>query len=309
MEWCRPVPADEAEALAARCSELTLRAEPAHQEAFLKIGDGQIGGADWEVVSRSLEAWSERQPDILPADLGLRIPISPAKQGRIPIKTSRSRLPVDHADTAVVQAESLTKRFGEVAAGHLRWRLGRSRAFSDPNGAGKTTTLRMILGLAAPTSGRALVFDHHYAELPRAALRIGAVLEATDFHPGRSGRDHLRMLGQAVDVPDSRAGEVLRSAGSLVRRCGRDRRWPRSDPPQPSRRRHRATRLGPRGRQPSVRPRPFGRRFMPDRASDALRGLRVHHLVSPGVDAIMLIAWAGALGVLGIAVSVRQDIN
>ena len=116
MEWCRPVPADEAEALAARCPELTLRAEPAHQEAFLKIGDGQIGGADWEVVSRSLEAWSERQPDILPADLGLRIPISPAKQGRIPIKTSRSRLPVDHADTAVVQAESLTKRFGEVAA-------------------------------------------------------------------------------------------------------------------------------------------------------------------------------------------------
>ena len=49
-----------------------------------------------------------------------------------------------------------------------------------------------------------------YAELPRAALRIGAVLEATDFHPGRSGRDHLRMLGQAVDVPDSRADEVLR---------------------------------------------------------------------------------------------------
>ena len=68
----------------------------------------------------------------------------------------------------------------------------------------------MILGLAAPTSGRARVFDHPYAELPRAALRIGAVLEATDFHPGRSGRDHLRMLGQAVDVPDSRADEVLR---------------------------------------------------------------------------------------------------
>jgi ABC-2 type transport system ATP-binding protein len=46
--------------------------------------------------------------------------------------------------------------------------------------------------------------------LPRAALRIGAVLEATDFHPGRSGRDHLRMLGQTVDVPDSRGDEVLR---------------------------------------------------------------------------------------------------
>ena len=87
-------------------------------------------------------------------------------------------------------------------------------------GAGKTTTLRMILGLVAPSSGRALVFDHPYAELPRAALRIGAVLEATDFHPGRSGRDHLRMLGQAVDVPDSRADEVLRlvELGDAARR-------------------------------------------------------------------------------------------
>jgi len=64
------------------------------------------------------------------------------------------------------------------------------------------------------------VFDHPYAELPRAALRIGAVLEATDFHPGRSGRDHLRMLGQAFDVPDSRADEVLRlvELGEAARR-------------------------------------------------------------------------------------------
>jgi len=53
------------------------------------------------------------------------------------------------------------------------------------------------------------VFDKPYAELARPALRVGAVLEATDFHPGRSGRDHLRMLGRAVDVPDSRADEVL----------------------------------------------------------------------------------------------------
>jgi hypothetical protein len=55
-------------------------------------------------------------------------------------------------------------------------------------------TLRMILGLAAPTSGRALVFDHPYAELPRASLRIGAVLEATDFHPGRDRSDPPKRL-------------------------------------------------------------------------------------------------------------------
>jgi ABC-2 type transport system ATP-binding protein len=114
--------------------------------------------------------------------------------------------------TAVVRAESLTKRFGQVSAvTDLSFALeaGTITGFLGPNGAGKTTTLRMILGLAAPTSGRALVFDHPYAALPRAALRIGAVLEATDFHPGRSARDHLRMLGRAVDVPDSRVDEVL----------------------------------------------------------------------------------------------------
>jgi DNA-binding transcriptional MerR regulator len=86
MEWCRPVPPDEAEALAARCPELTLRAEPAHQEAFVKIGDGQLDGADWQVVSRSLEAWSEQQHDLRlaigMADLGLRITYLPSEVGQ-----------------------------------------------------------------------------------------------------------------------------------------------------------------------------------------------------------------------------------
>ena len=115
--------------------------------------------------------------------------------------------------TAAVRAESLTKRFGEIpAVTDLSFVLeaGTITGFLGPNGAGKTTTLRMVLGLATPTSGRALVFDKPYSELVRPALRIGAVLEATNFHPGRSGRDHLRMLACAVDVPDSRADEVLR---------------------------------------------------------------------------------------------------
>ena len=81
MEWCRPVPADEAEALVARCPELTLRAEPAHREAFVRIGDGQIDGADWQVVSRSLEAWSEQQPEIIRGELGLRITYLPSEMG------------------------------------------------------------------------------------------------------------------------------------------------------------------------------------------------------------------------------------
>jgi DNA-binding transcriptional MerR regulator len=81
MEWCRPVPADEAEALAVHCPELTLRSERAHQEAFVKMGDGQIDGADWQLVSRSLEAWGEQQHEIL-GDLGLRITYLPSEVGQ-----------------------------------------------------------------------------------------------------------------------------------------------------------------------------------------------------------------------------------
>jgi ABC-2 type transport system ATP-binding protein len=115
--------------------------------------------------------------------------------------------------TAVV-AESLTKRFGSIVAVHdLSFTLqsGTVTGFLGPNGAGKTTTLRMLLGLAAPTSGRSLVLGKPYAELDRPALAVGAVLEATDFHPGRSGRDHLRTLGRAVGLPDSRADDVLQT--------------------------------------------------------------------------------------------------
>jgi ABC-2 type transport system ATP-binding protein len=114
---------------------------------------------------------------------------------------------------AVAVAEGLTKRYGSLTAvDELSFALdpGTVTGFLGPNGAGKTTTLRVLLGLARPTSGRALVFDRPYAELQRPALRVGAVLEATDFHPGRSGRNHLRTLAHATGVPDSRVDEVLK---------------------------------------------------------------------------------------------------
>ena len=112
----------------------------------------------------------------------------------------------------VVLSEGLTKRFGGLTAvDDLSFALeaGTITGFLGPNGAGKTTTLRMLLGLAAPTSGRALIFDQPYAQLADAPRRVGAVLEATDFHPGRSGRDHLRTLSRAAELPDSRVDEVL----------------------------------------------------------------------------------------------------
>jgi ABC-2 type transport system ATP-binding protein len=122
-----------------------------------------------------------------------------------------------------VVATSLTKRFGKLlAVDDLSFALepGTITAFLGPNGAGKTTTLRMLLGLAKPTSGEARVFGEPYAKLTRPALRIGAVLEATDFHPGRTGREHLRMLAEAAGLPAARVDEVL----GLVELSGAARR-------------------------------------------------------------------------------------
>jgi ABC-2 type transport system ATP-binding protein len=112
----------------------------------------------------------------------------------------------------VIQSDSLTKRFDKVlAVENLSFEIesGTITGFLGPNGAGKTTTLRMLLGLAIPTSGRATIFGQPYAQLNHPAMRVGAVLEATDFHPGRSGRDHLRTLSRACSIPDSRVDEVL----------------------------------------------------------------------------------------------------
>jgi ABC-2 type transport system ATP-binding protein len=114
--------------------------------------------------------------------------------------------------TYVVESASLTKRYGDVlAVDDLTFNIeaGTITGFLGPNGAGKSTTLRMLLGLAKPTRGNATIFGKPYDELETPALRVGAVLEATDFHPGRSGRDHLRTLSRAVGLPDSRVDEVL----------------------------------------------------------------------------------------------------
>jgi ABC-2 type transport system ATP-binding protein len=113
----------------------------------------------------------------------------------------------------VVTACGLTKRFGSLTAvDDLSFALsaGTVTGFLGPNGAGKTTTLRMLLGLAAPDAGTVLVFDRPFARLERPGRRVGAVLEAADLHPGRSGRDHLRALALSAGLPRSRVEHVLR---------------------------------------------------------------------------------------------------
>jgi ABC-2 type transport system ATP-binding protein len=111
-----------------------------------------------------------------------------------------------------LSATKLSKRYGDVVAvDDLSFALepGSITGFLGPNGAGKTTTLRLLLGLATPTAGSALVFGRPYAHLDEPIRRIGAVLESGDFDRGRSGRNHLRVLAVAAGIPDDRVEEVL----------------------------------------------------------------------------------------------------
>ena len=112
----------------------------------------------------------------------------------------------------VVSVRSLTKRYGDLVAVEditFALRAGTITAFLGPNGAGKTTTLRVLLGLAEPTGGEAHVFGARYRDLEQPARRVGAVLESGDFDPGRCGRDHLRALAIAAQIPRRRVEEVL----------------------------------------------------------------------------------------------------
>jgi ABC-2 type transport system ATP-binding protein len=112
----------------------------------------------------------------------------------------------------VLNCATLTKRYGEVVAVDgvtFSLQAGTVTGFLGPNGAGKTTTLRLLLGLAEPTAGEALVFGRRYRELEQPLRQVGAVLESSDFHPSRNGRDHLRTLALAAGLPLSRVEEVL----------------------------------------------------------------------------------------------------
>src|SRR5262245_16737722 len=114
-------------------------------------------------------------------------------------------------DALALCAINLTKRYGDVVAvDGLSFALepGTITGFLGPNGAGKTTTLRLLLGLAEPTSGSALVFGRPYRALADPARRVGAVLESGDFDPGRTGRNHLLTLALAAEISLARVNEV-----------------------------------------------------------------------------------------------------
>lgn len=116
----------------------------------------------------------------------------------------------------MLTARELTKRYGgTTAVDSLTFdvRPGLVTGFLGPNGAGKSTTLRLLLGLDRPTSGEALVNGRRYVRLPQPARQVGALLDASAGHPGRSARAHLLALARGGGIPRRRVADVLDEVG------------------------------------------------------------------------------------------------
>jgi ABC-2 type transport system ATP-binding protein len=116
----------------------------------------------------------------------------------------------------VIETIGLTKRFGPVTAVDgltVTVRPGHVTGFLGPNGAGKTTTMRLLLGLDAPTAGQALIAGRPYGEITRPLRQIGALLDATAVHPGRTAWVHLRSIAQSNGIGRRRVTELLQLTG------------------------------------------------------------------------------------------------
>ena len=125
-----------------------------------------------------------------------------------------SRGPADHATS--MEVAGLSKDFGTIrAVNDLSFvvRPACVTGFLGPNGAGKTTTLRMLLGLVTPTSGTATIGGLAYRDLADPIGTVGAALEAASFHPGRTARNHLRVLAAAAGIATARVDTVLDLVG------------------------------------------------------------------------------------------------
>jgi ABC-2 type transport system ATP-binding protein len=140
-------------------------------------------------------------------------------------------LPVEGAkmtptEPAPILVEGLTKRYGATDAVHdLSFAVvpGRVTGFLGPNGSGKTTTMRAVLGLIAPTAGRALVHGRPYRALDDPVRQVGALIDGTQSHPAMTGRRGLQVRAAASGIADSRVDEVLDMvglAGAADRRVG-----------------------------------------------------------------------------------------
>jgi ABC-2 type transport system ATP-binding protein len=150
--------------------------------------------------------------------------------GKVRYRTTRELHPVQATDRpahsftvtvgkrlpGVIEVEGLTKRFGSLTAlDELSFTVqpGQVTGFLGPNGAGKSTTMRVILGLDAPTAGRALIGGRGYGQIIRPLRQVGSLLDANALHPGRSGWQHLWSVAQSNGIGKRRVRELLDLTG------------------------------------------------------------------------------------------------
>ena len=127
-------------------------------------------------------------------------------------------------DRAALEIRSLTKRYGDtVAVQDLSFAVphGSVTGFLGPNGAGKSTTMRVLLGLAAPSQGETFVLGSPYVALERPLGRVGASLELTGFHPGRTARNHLRFVAMQGGLGTGEVDRALEATGMTTFASGR----------------------------------------------------------------------------------------
>ena len=180
-------------------------------------------------TGRRMRVWYDRdtgrreyRPE-QPADAGLGVEVVAAAPRTDQADRQKEAPP---AGDTMIKVSGLSKRFGEtlaVEALSFSVAAGRVVGFLGPNGAGKTTTMRALLGLVRPTAGSATIEGRGYAELDHPAQTVGALLDGDDVHPGRSGRNHLRVLARAAGVAPTRVDELLELVeltGAADRRAG-----------------------------------------------------------------------------------------
>ena len=172
-----------------------------------------VGGIVWLLRNRARPGSAER-----------RRAAPPGAEPQVPAELSvGAPIPEELWPLGRVEVSGLTKEYGGVTVVDdvsFTAEPGRVTGLLGPNGAGKTTTLRMLLGLVAPSGGVARIGRSRYGEIERPVLTVGALLEASGAHEGRTGRDHLRVLCRAAGLPLARADELLGAVG-LARVGGR----------------------------------------------------------------------------------------
>jgi ABC-2 type transport system ATP-binding protein len=128
----------------------------------------------------------------------------------------RAEAAVPSGMPSAIEVQGLSKQFGPLrAVDKLTFEVeaGRVTGFLGPNGSGKTTTLRMLLGLVSITEGTATFGGRRYVELDHPIHHVGAVLEATSFHPSRRAEDHLKSVAIGAGIPLQRVDETLDLVG------------------------------------------------------------------------------------------------